>query len=150
MHCPSCFFICEAWESGFQLSAGQVTQTGLADFRKRCREAIFALSVISLKTAETAIDVAEQAVDAMQSRTLRRGCDGYQAPLAPCVGAANVNDQAMAIVGVLDIDQQGFRLGQAKRRGQFNPRTQKRIRISQSIAQVSHCLRCPGMRASLN
>src|SRR5450830_1362352 len=107
MHCPSCFCIrriLSIKSLPASVHAGPLTPAGLADFWNPCRQAIFALPVISLMAVETAIDVAEQAVDAVQSRTLRFCFEGHQSPLAPCVVAANVNDQAMTIVGVLDIN----------------------------------------------
>jgi hypothetical protein len=69
---------------------------------------------IAFRPAETTVHVAEQAADAIDGSPLGFGLHGDQASLAAGMMGADVDHQAMAVIGLLDVDEQRLRLGQPK------------------------------------
>ena len=94
------------------------------------------MPVIAFRPRHAAIDAFEQAHHLIEQLALLRRADQYQAPLAAPMRGADIDQQAMSLVGRMQIEQQGLGTRQMKAARQLQPRRQQRVALAQ-LAQLS-------------
>lgn len=92
------------------------------DHRTQTLEAVQSLPVVSLGPVGTAINVIEQARNAVQCLPFFTGLNQYQASFQTTTSGTNIDHETVITIHLMQIGQQRFRRRQAKQGGQFDSR----------------------------